>query len=141
MDLHNPSSRRRIFDRTNGKCHICGKKLAFINYAQWGAKGAWEIEHSNPRARGGTDHANNLFAAHMKCNRSKRDCSTRNARAKFGRTRAPLSAVRRKSEKAKATLATAGLFAAVGGAIGGPPGAWIGGSIGALIGSNHDPDK
>jgi hypothetical protein len=30
----------RIYDRTSGKCHLCGRKLALSNYAQFGRKGA-----------------------------------------------------------------------------------------------------
>lgn len=33
-----------IYDRTSGYCHLCGKKLAFTNYARFGERGAWEIE-------------------------------------------------------------------------------------------------
>jgi hypothetical protein len=43
----------RIYDRTNGYCHICHKKLSFVNYAQYGWRGAWEVDHSKPKAKGG----------------------------------------------------------------------------------------
>lgn len=89
-----------IFARTDGRCHICWKGLARVNYGQIGKKGAWEVEHSVPRANGGTDHGNNLFPAHIRCNRSKGDGSSRAARAAHGRTRAPLS--RAKQDKARA---------------------------------------
>lgn len=69
-----------IYDRTSGYCHICRKKLAFSNYACSGERGAWEVEHSVPRAAGGTDRLNNLFAACIDCNRSKGACSTRSCR-------------------------------------------------------------
>ena len=91
--------KRRIYDRTRGKCHICGKKLSFTNYGFNGLKGAWEVEHSNPKSLGGTDRMNNLYAACISCNRSKNNKSTRIARAKFGRTRAPLSKEKRINEK------------------------------------------
>ncbi|HZW06078.1 MAG TPA: HNH endonuclease, partial [Phycisphaerales bacterium] len=57
-----------IYDRTSGYCHLCGKKLALTNYAAHGHKGAWEVEHSVPRACGGSDRLNNLYAAHISCN-------------------------------------------------------------------------
>lgn len=41
------SQLRRIYDRTSGYCHLCHKKLAFTNYGRYGAKGVWEVEHSN----------------------------------------------------------------------------------------------
>ena len=52
-----------IFDKTDRDCHICGKRLAFSNYGVIGARGAWEVEHSVPRSRGGTDRLSNLYAA------------------------------------------------------------------------------
>src|SRR5207248_2052139 len=122
---------RKIYDRTSGKCHLCGKKLAFTNYAEHGARGSWEVEHSKPRVLGGTDHGNNLFAAHITCNRSKCDSSTRATRALHGRTRAPLSVLKRKEAIAENTVVGAGIGAVIGGVIAGPPGAWIGGGIGA----------
>ena len=60
-----------IYDRSRGYCHICGKKLAFINYGNFGKRGAWEVDHSKPRVKGGTDHPNNLYPACISCNRSK----------------------------------------------------------------------
>lgn len=94
-----PEKRQRIFDRTSGKCHICHEALEFLSY---GKDGGWEIEHSNPRARGGTDRLNNLYPAHAKCNRFKGARSTSFARKRFGKTRAPLSVTKRKQEKIKA---------------------------------------
>lgn len=91
--------RRQIFDRTSGKCHICHGTLEFLSY---GKDGGWEIEHSNPRVKGGTDRLNNLYPAHAKCNRSKGARSTSLARKRFGKTRAPLSVAKRKQEKIKA---------------------------------------
>lgn len=40
------------------------------------SEGAWEVDHSKPRAKGGTDHGNNLRAACITCNRSKQDMPT-----------------------------------------------------------------
>ena len=51
-----------IYDRTSGYCHICHRKLAFYNYGIVDAKGAWEVEHSRPRALGGTHDGNNKYA-------------------------------------------------------------------------------
>lgn len=82
-----------IFGRTDGQCHICRKRLARKNYGDVGLRGAWEVEHSNPRSKGGTDHGNNLYAACIPCNRSKGNSSTRNARSKNGYINAPYSKV------------------------------------------------
>jgi 5-methylcytosine-specific restriction endonuclease McrA len=60
-----------IYDKTNGYCNHCGKKLAFSNYGVLGARGAWEVDHSRSRRAGGTDYLRNLFPSCISCNRSK----------------------------------------------------------------------
>lgn len=86
----------KIFDKTCGECHICRKRLAYSNYGKVGRRGAWEVEHSNAQANGGTHNLNNLYAAHIRCNRSKGKCSTRSARARHGFRCAPYSQQRKK---------------------------------------------
>jgi hypothetical protein len=88
-----------IFDRTSGKCHLCHKKLSFENYGHPGDRGAWEIEHSVPRACGGSDRLNNLYAACISCNRAKGARTTRSMRLRRGLTRAPMSANARTAAK------------------------------------------
>src|ERR1700730_11951536 len=105
-----------IFDRTSGYCHICGGKLSFCNYGIFGARGAWEVEHSRPRCEDGTDRLNNLYAAHISCNRSKQAICTRKARSQYGRSRAPLSAPRRSNAKYRNAVA-GGFVGAVVGAV------------------------
>ncbi len=46
---------------------------------------------SRQRARGGTDHGNNLYPAAISVNRSKQDRSSRSVRREYGLTRAPPS--------------------------------------------------
>lgn len=129
-----------IYERTDGQCHLCRKKLARKNYGMPGARGAWEVEHSKPRSKGGTDHRNNLYAACVSCNRSKRNGSTRTARYKHGYRAAPFSA-----EKKKENVL---LGAGVGGALAWilvPPqikvvGAVMGAVLGGLTGANARPD-
>ncbi len=127
-----------IFEKTEGWCHICWKQLCFSNYAQLGRRGAWEVEHSNPRAKGGSDHLNNLFAAHIPCNRSKGASSSRSARAANGKTRAPRSRVAQDKERAKNTASGATAGGLVGTALGGPPGGALGVLIGGLLGNGRD---
>lgn len=107
---HDKETRKRIFARTDGKCHLCGTKLSFINYGNPNGRGAWEIEHSNPRAEGGTDHLNNLYPAHIICNREKGTRTSRTVRAWHGRTRAPLS----KERQEEARMSSAWTGAALG---------------------------
>lgn len=130
----------RIYDRTSGYCHICGKKLSLTNYACPGEKGAWEVEHSVPQAKGGTNHLNNLFAGCIQCNRDKSDQHARTARGWHGSRRAPLS--RHKRAKAKAQNAVLGGIIGGGiGAIFGPAGVVAGSTIGAAIGHGQNPDR
>jgi len=130
----------QIFDKTSGKCHICCGKLAFCNYGLYGERGAWEVEHSISRALGGTEHLNNLYAAHIYCNRNKRTNSSRSCRAQYGRSRAPLSTTRRKHRKSDSAVGGGFVGGVIGGVLGGPWGAAIGASIGAKLHYDHDPD-
>jgi 5-methylcytosine-specific restriction endonuclease McrA len=129
----------RIYDRTGGYCHLCGKKLSFTNYGRAGRKGAWQVEHSVPRAKGGTDHGNNLFAACIDCNLDKSDSTTRTARSWHGRTGAPLSREKRKKGRTSNALA-GGILGGLLGAALGPWTAAIGAGIGAKIGHGVKPD-
>jgi len=133
---------RTIYNRTSGKCHICGKQLALINYGLFGERGAWEVEHSNARARGGTDRLNNLYAACISCNRSKGALETRAARAREGRTRAPLSREKRKAARRENAF-LGGVLSVLGGATIGATGVglMVLGGLGAAAGYNVNPDK
>ena len=129
----------RIFHRTDGQCHICRKRLSFRNYGFVGKRGAWEVEHSRPRSKGGTNHRNNLYAACISCNRSKGNGTTASAREANGYRTAPLSE-KKKNENAWA-----------GGAVGTlaflfvpPPlrlvAAVVGGVVGVVVGKSYEPD-
>ncbi len=117
---------KSIYARTTGYCHICHKKLSFTNYARPGRKGAWEVEHSLPRSKGGTDHGNNLLAACIDCNREKSDLTTRTARGWHGNER-------RKEKRTSNTIVGAvigGLIGLAGGPVGVALGALVGGGVG-----------
>ncbi len=60
-----------IFGKTGRECRYCGKHLAWNNYGRVGQRGAWEVDHSIPISRGGTDHLNNLWPACVSCNTEK----------------------------------------------------------------------
>lgn len=129
-----------IYDKTNGYCHLCHKKLAFSNYGINGAKGAWHIDHSIPRAKGGSDHLNNLYAACIPCNLTKSDSNNKLVRSVYGHKRAPYS--KSKLESIKNTNTSGGFI--VGAIIGlrfGPIGALVGGLVGGLIGSDSTLQK
>jgi hypothetical protein len=94
---HTPEQLRWIYDRTDGYCHLCGRKLAFKNFGRIGERGDWERDHNWTRADGGTDHLNNLYAACSYCNRSRGKRPARSVRAVSGLRRIPMS--RRKREQ------------------------------------------
>ena len=129
-----------IYDRTTGYCHICHKKVAFKNYGKFGERGAWEVEHSNPQAKDGTNRLTNLYPACISCNRSKQASSTRSVRAANGKSHAPLSATKRKHAKLGNAVAGSIIGATVVNAL--IPGLGI---LGALVGANaghkKNPDK
>jgi 5-methylcytosine-specific restriction endonuclease McrA len=66
-----------IYDKTDGYCYHCGKKLSWKNYGLSGERGAWEVDHSVPVSQGGTDYLRNLVPSCIECNRRKRDLSSR----------------------------------------------------------------
>lgn len=74
--------RSDVFDKTRGRCYYCDKALSFYNRDRRG-RGAWEVEHLTPRAKGGTDHLNNLVAACWPCNLEKGTRASRSHRQKM----------------------------------------------------------
>lgn len=110
---------------TDGRCHLCRRRRSRRSYGR-----TWEVDHSMPRAKGGTDYLRNLRPACIGCNRSKKHGSTRAARRISGFSRAPIS----KSAKETSQAFTAVLGLVVGAPFG-PLGALIGLGIGALVGA------
>lgn len=129
-----------IFGRTDGQCHICRRKLSRKNYGNVGSRGAWEVEHSKPRSKGGTDHRNNLYAACVSCNRSKGNSSTYTARAKNGFRTAPYSRV----QKSQNAWFGAGTGVGLAWLLSPPqikiPAMIIGAAIGGLVGERSEPE-
>lgn len=131
---------KEIYDRTSGYCHICGKKVAFTNYGSSGYKGAWEVDHSNPRAKGGSDRLNNLYAACVSCNRDKLTASTHTARGWYGQERAPLSRQKRRQVRIQNAFG-GGILGGTVERLAGPAGMLIGATIGAWFGYSANPDN
>lgn len=76
-----------VFDKTDGYCRYCGKQLAWKNHGQPGNRGAWEVDHSIPKALGGTDYLNNLWPACYDCNHDKGTLTGRQFMAQYQPTR------------------------------------------------------
>ena len=130
----------KIYRKTDGYCHLCHKKLSLKNHGINGAHGAWHIEHSVPKANGGTNHLNNLFPACIGCNLDKGTSSTASARRKNGVSRAPFNK-NKKGEIKNQNSATGAIIGGAIGLVGGPIGAAIGAVIGGVIGSDNSPKK
>jgi HNH endonuclease/Glycine zipper len=129
----------KVFDKTDGKCHLCGKTLVFKNYGEKGARGEWQVEHSKPIAEGGTDHLNNLFPACPPCNQEKGSTKTAaEVRAKKNIERLPNSKATnvkiKEEKKSEGTKEGAILGSVIGSLAGGPVGALVGGVIGSEVG-------
>ena len=77
-----------IYGKTNGRCHICRTKLKWKHYGISGSWGGWEVDHSNPKANGGSERMSNLYPACIPCKRAK---STRSQRRLYGYQSAPES--------------------------------------------------
>ncbi|MFZ2906278.1 MAG: HNH endonuclease signature motif containing protein [Cyclobacteriaceae bacterium] len=130
---------KKIYMKTDGLCHICHRRLSLHQYGKAGEKGAWHIEHSIPKAKGGTDHLNNLFPACIGCNIEKGIMTSRTARNYNGNTRAPYSKKKKAEIKDSNTTAGALVGGGIGLAFGGPVGGIIGSFIGGVIGSSSSP--
>ena len=121
---------QRILRKTRYKCHLCHRRLTIAGYGI-----DWHVDHSVPRAVGGTDHLNNLFAACISCNCSKQDGCNRAVRSANGQRRSPLSPKEHSDAVAENTF-LGGCAGALGGAwLLGPFGFWAGMLLGALVGN------
>lgn len=121
-----------IFDRTDGKCHLCHRKLSFSSYGIRGAFGAWHVDHSVPLARGGSDHLNNLFCACTACNLLKGERPSATVRKRLGTQRAPVSLKRKMAEDRTSTLVITIVGASIGASMLGGRGALAGALAGAF---------
>lgn len=130
-----------VYDRTDGRCHVCRKKLAFTNHGRVGARGAWEVDHSRARARGGSDFLGNYLPACIPCNRKKGARTNRSVRRPFGYRCRPLSRKARREARAWSALIGGGGLGLIARAALGPAALLPGIVLGAIGGYNLDPDS
>ena len=62
-----------VYERTDGYCYYCDKRLSILNYGKVGARGAWEIDHFIPFSRNGAHQLRNFVPACVPCNTMKAD--------------------------------------------------------------------
>ena len=120
---------RRAWKSTDGRCHLTGRRLRLSDYGR-----TWEIDHSKPRAKGGSDHGNNLKPALLVVNRSKQASTSRAVRRAYGLQRSPMSRAEQNRNRVNNAAGGAVLGAVAGGAMAGPVGALVGGVLGGLVG-------
>ena len=84
---------------------------------------------------------NNLFPAHISCNRKKGIMYTKTARSRHGKTRAPYSKAKKQNIRSNNTAGGALIGGGIGLTIGGPVGGIIGSFVGVYIGNNSSPKK
>jgi 5-methylcytosine-specific restriction endonuclease McrA len=77
---------RLIYSKTDGCCHLCGKKHKLSDYAT-----TWQREHHIPKALGGSDEISNLYVACVECNQLKGTRTSKTVRKWMGLDRIPLS--------------------------------------------------
>jgi 5-methylcytosine-specific restriction endonuclease McrA len=131
-----PEARRVVFDATAGRCHLCKNPLALKHYGakHFGKPTAWELDHQRPRAKGGSDHGNNLRAACISCNRSRQTKSAARVREQNGFAKPPVSA-----DKRSDNMFIAGVVGAVGAAAFGAtlgPALLVGSMLAAIAGED-----
>lgn len=63
-----------IFNKSNGRCSYCGKKLILEERKLWNKKanGYWETDHVVPKIQGGNGKINNLIPSCLWCNQKKK---------------------------------------------------------------------
>lgn len=126
----------KVYEKTDGCCHLCHKKIAKKNYGVIGARGAWEIDHSKPASKGGSNHMNNYQPACIACNRKKGNSSTQSARRINGVKALPKSKQQKVEIRKRKVLGSAGAGALVGMRFG-PIGGLVGAVAGAIVGASN----
>ena len=59
-----PSQRKEVYNKTGGRCHICGGKI--------GPRSKWAADHILAYAHGGKHDVSNYLPAHGPCNKYRR---------------------------------------------------------------------
>ncbi len=91
-----------IWQKTDGRCHFCGKRLVFGAYGPSGSKiGKWHVDHIHPKARGGKNDVINYLPICKQCNRLRWFLDPKRIRKTFKYGVLAFREVRKKSETGK----------------------------------------
>lgn len=136
----------QVFARSEGKCQLCGRKIAETRYGDRSSPYGWEIDHIKALSKDGhPTHLNNLQAACWSCNVKKSNSANSEALRDNGRSRPPLSKKKESAARTKQTYAGGlvgggglGIAALV---LGAPvlPLVAVGAVVGATIGYSSKP--
>ena len=74
----NKKTKEIVFDKTDGRCHVCGKTL-FSN-AKAGSRERWRVDHILQKSRGGEDLINNYLPICRDCNFLRRNYASETMR-------------------------------------------------------------
>lgn len=74
----NKKIRKIVFDKTGGRCHVCGKPI-FFN-AKVGSRGRWHVDHILQKSRGGEDSIDNYLPICRDCNFLRRNYASKTMR-------------------------------------------------------------
>ena len=58
---------KNAFDRVNGYCQVCGKKLVYASRGSAQGRGGWEARHIKPVLEWGKDEVRNCMIVCMEC--------------------------------------------------------------------------
>ena len=58
---------KNAFDRVNGYCQVCGKKLVYASRGSAQGRGGWEARHIKPVLEGGKDEVRNCMIVCKEC--------------------------------------------------------------------------
>jgi len=58
---------KNAFDKVNGYCQACGKKLIYANRGNAVGRGGWDAKHIKPVSEGGKDEVRNCMILCMDC--------------------------------------------------------------------------
>ena len=73
-------TKRNAFERANGCCEICGKRLVFGNRGRNGGRGSWEAHHKKPKSEGGTDTLRNCMILCYQCHQQPQKAVSRKSK-------------------------------------------------------------